>query len=750
MQWNFLSPVRTSTPYDQSTNFMSHNSYVNESINLEGKLYIKNEKNQISQLSEACTIYMAIINEKSFEYSLIIKNNNKSHWDTIQFVIDKDCQLFQFINRLGNKCIMLYKNATFYILELFNNSMTYEKENIFLEKLSTLKTSATSKISLNEATKLKDIKEESILNCGQINELSIVLDDFFKKEKIKMQSKIFETNSPRKYTFSSNNSNNNFINKNVFMRNFPIYKELYFCKGTPFKFDKYIEDVIPIEKYTGSNNLSLLKINKVGYNNYILVLEQNDNILAYTKIENNIDISINEKYASMSFISQQFTPQEESAAFTFAFEDKSLNEINYLKNIILRCLYEKNNYVEDFSNVPSVSKFGFTNTDLDLDNDIIYDEFSFLSSKSKIIDIGQFSLTKNINSKENTKNKLILQSCNNHTYVIKENNKIDIFKTNIDDNKLINISSISPIKKWDENSPQEIVISKAKMFNNDKEILFQDLNSKNTIYQYDLNKQQIIQDWDCDINKNIYNLNKNFSDFLIDFTYPKKLGQLNEKNEIIGINSNSVVLLDGRVNRKKKIVDLKCFTNNPDFKSVITTGFGGIATGSGNGDIRLFSEVGRNAKTLITGFDHPIRYIDTTIDGKYILATCDKYIMVIKTENEYNINGFNTCLGKTNIQPLILHLSHNDLIKYNIYNEMFTPAKFNNNTNCKEMMIISSLGQYVILWNFNQVQNGETNLYRVINVNEYVIGKTTKFDKNQIIIALPDKLRLQNEKLLVD
>jgi hypothetical protein len=66
------------------------------------------------------------------------------------------------------------------------------------------------------------------------------------------------------------------------------------------------------------------------------------------------------------------------------------------------------------------------------------------------------------------------------------------------------------------------------------------------------------------------------------------------------------------------------------------------------------------------------------------------------------------------------------------------------------MMIISSLGQYVILWNFTQVQNGQTDLYRIINANEFVIDNTTKFDKNQIIIALSDKLRLQNEKLLKD
>ena len=207
------------------------------------------------------------------------------------------------------------------------------------------------------------------------------------------------------------------------------------------------------------------------------------------------------------------------------------------------------------------------------------------------------------------------------------------------------------------------------------------------------------------------------------------MGQLSEKNEMIGINSNTIFLLDGRVNRKNKIANVKNFSFNPNFTSIITTGFGGIAVGAENGDIRLFDDIGKNAKTLLNGLNHSIRYLDSSIDGKYILVTCDKYIMVINTENELNFNGFNTCFGRTNIKPLILRLSHNDLIKYNIINENFSPAKFNNNTNCKEMMIISSLGQYVIVWNFKQVQNGETNLYRIINANEFVIGNTTKFDK---------------------
>ena len=132
--------------------------------------------------------------------------------------------------------------------------------------------------------------------------------------------------------------------------------------------------------------------------------------------------------------------------------------------------------------------------------------------------------------------------------------------------------------------------------------------------------------------------------------------------------------------------------------------------------MRLFKEIGNSSKTLLTGFGHSINYLDSTIDGKYILATCDKYIMVINTGNEYNFNGFINCLGRIKQKPLMLYISDNDLIKYKINNEIFTPAKFNNNTNCNEIMIISSLGQYIILWNFKQILNGETNLYKIINI----------------------------------
>ena len=754
---NFLSPIRTTNPYNQSTITTTNNSYVNESLSLHCSLYIKNESAPINQISDNCTLYMKVINEKSYEYTLNIKNNDKRQPDLIQLTLDKECHIFKFTYNFKNKCLLIYKNSYIYILELFQS----DKEGIFLEKLEILQISSNLKISIHEAiTEQKNGKY--IVNCGNIKDINLFIDNIIQKDKPQSQTEEtgeegedvdmgMEFDAPINKSFCLdlnvyNSQYNNFINKNEFMKNFSIYKEIYICQGKAFIYNKYTGNVVPIEETKNPNELELLKINKIGYNIYLLLIEKNDKIIAFTKIENNVNISISEEFGTMTFISQSYKPKGETCAYTFSFKDKSLNEINFLKNIIIRCLYERNNYIQDLCQDQLISSFD--SIDYNMDYDIIEDNYSFLSSKSRIVDIGQFSLVQNIKDNENAKNKIILQTYNNHrTFVIKDNNNIDIFKTNNDDDKLIGISSLSPIKTKDN----EFAISSAKMFKSDNEILFQDSKDRNKLYQYDLIKENIVQEWDCDSNKNIFCIyNKNFNNYMIDFTYPRKLGQLNEQNEIVGINSNNLYLLDGRVNRQNKIVNIKNYSINTDFTCLVTTGFGGIATGSKNGDIRLFNEMGNNAKTLITGFDCPIRYIDCSVDGKYILATCDKHIMVINTENEYSQNGFDTCLGRIKVKPLILKLSSNELIKYNIENELFTPAKFNNNTNSKEMMIISSLGQYVILWNFTQIQNGQTDLYRIINANEFVIDNTTKFDKNQIIIALSDKVRLQNEKFLND
>ena len=54
--------------------------------------------------------------------------------------------------------------------------------------------------------------------------------------------------------------------------------------------------------------------------------------------------------------------------------------------------------------------------------------------------------------------------------------------------------------------------------------------------------------------------------------------------------------------------------------------------GSDDGQVRMYSEKSMTrANTAIPGLGAPITAVDVTYDGKWVLATTHKYLMVIKT-----------------------------------------------------------------------------------------------------------------------
>ena len=713
---------------DSNTSTSQRCSYNFNLMQIQGSLYIKSEKKPIQLLSEFCTLNLLIINEKSFDYAINLKNENKQKWENIQFILNNDFNFSKFVNRSGNMCIMWQKNSTFYIFEFYNDEDKNSNIDKFLQKLNIFLISNFLKISLLEA---EESKKDSINNFGQIDELSTFLENNFKNNNNLVPQL---------------NNNNNFITKKNLKSQFKFYKEIYSCKGTAFKYDKYNESLLPLDSNYSTGN-SLLKIVDISDNNYILVIEKNENILLYIDIKCENSIVIDENLASMSFITTDINNKNNSIAYSFSFSNKSKDEIHFFQTLIFRCLFGVNLSAD--KNISFFDYFGsmnkrqsFTNIFSQNYNDI---ENEFIASPSKIVDIGNYQETKNISYKDNSKNKLILQTYNqNKTFIIKDNNQIDVFKSNDNDDKLLQLKSFNLLNKnYKKEDNKNFQIINAKMFNKDTQILLQSSNNKNNITQFDINSQKVIQEWNCNIPDN------NTKNNLINFTYLNKLGQINSQSEILAINKNNILLLDGRVNRKNKIVNFKNFSNSPNFTSIITTGLGCIAIGSYNGDIRLFNEMGNFAKTLIKGNGDEIKFLDTTNDGNYILASCDKYIMLINTKKNFESNGFKECLKKIDNESLILKMTPMDLIKYGVKNECYTEAKFNNSTK-NEILIISSLGQYIIMWNFEEVKKGEVNAYKVVNVHEFVIGNTTKFDKNQIIIAMSDKIRVQNEEISID
>lgn len=130
-----------------------------------------------------------------------------------------------------------------------------------------------------------------------------------------------------------------------------------------------------------------------------------------------------------------------------------------------------------------------------------------------------------------------------------------------------------------------------------------------------------------------------------------KNGQASTESTFVGINDRAIYTLDPRINKKEKVAESKVYKTNPQFSHVGTTFAGGLAIGSLSGEIRLYSKVGQNAKTLLPGLGDPIRSVDMSVDGNWIVATTQTYLLVIPTKCENGKTGFEHRMGQEKPMP---------------------------------------------------------------------------------------------------
>lgn len=100
-----------------------------------------------------------------------------------------------------------------------------------------------------------------------------------------------------------------------------------------------------------------------------------------------------------------------------------------------------------------------------------------------------------------------------------------------------------------------------------------------------------------------------------------KNSQTSSQQTFYGINNKNIFTLDPRVNKQLKAVVEKSYKTDPQFSCIGTNLDGNFAIGSHDGQIRLYKQNGQNAKTALPGLGDPIREIDVSMDGKWVLAT---------------------------------------------------------------------------------------------------------------------------------
>ena len=301
-----------------------------------------------------------------------------------------------------------------------------------------------------------------------------------------------------------------------------------------------------------------------------------------------------------------------------------------------------------------------------------------------------------VESSKNALNKLCIDSlANDRTFCVNDDNEIVVYKSDFDNDTIQKLTTLPVIQEYDG---KNVKLNKALLYNSENNMLLLDENNPYVLYQYDLPKGKIISEWKTDKTS------------ISDICSLKRNGQTTNESTIYGVNSKSVFTLDSRLNNNYNIGDIKSYKIKNYANKIMSTGGGQFVTGGEKGEIRFYDKIGIKAKNLFSYIGDPIRHIDISSDDQYLLLTFDNYLLLLNTLSQ---NGEENAFLKTiNLDErrgfIQLQLKTSDVAKYGLKDSCFTPARFDLNENGVNN-IITSRGEYIIIWNYNDIRKGKMN-----------------------------------------
>lgn len=336
----------------------------------------------------------------------------------------------------------------------------------------------------------------------------------------------------------------------------------------------------------------------------------------------------------------------------------------------------------------------------------------------------------------NVNSQLAVGYKHDRSFVVR-GSKIGVFK-HTPNNNLEFSTNISRVEtpKGRLFSPQKVMLHAE-----DANMVLQDEANPNSLYRMDLEYGKVVDEW------------KIHDDIPVNTFAPEtKFSQMSAAQTFLGLSRNALYRIDPRLSGNKLVeTGLKQYASKNDFSAAATTEKGYIAVASNKGDIRLFDRLGINAKTHIPALGEPIIGVDTSADGRWILATCRTYLLLIDAlqrdgKNEGKL-GFEKSFAKeSKPQPRRLGLQPSHVAQFQHETKTpisFTPAKFNTGVDTSETSIITATGPFIITWNMKKVLESRKDPYTIKRYAEEVKADNFKYgsDKN-VIVALPNEVNM--------
>ena len=718
----------------------------------------------LSEETTACVLNLSSSNT-SFHYCLYFKNKDKnenSNWEHISFDIKQSMNLSYF-NYNDVDCLQWFTKNNVYFLEILIDDSNERNKNNFWRVLEQCLCSIVNNIPIERASiQVKKSSTKYINYLGIIKDLGAHVDQMIKQLEEKNKKELLEV------TLTKEIKNLQITPPKLdTILNLNVTKKIFSSQGELYNYDTNKEELIILN----NGNKIILSIYHLDSQkfDYVICTEtlNNELLISIDKINEKINGQImdNENSKFFCWITGKCYTNIIGDCLGFLFDNNK--EAENLRKLLEKCNFEEKNQkpFEDLDidnrNIlirgTDYSNNNCCSGDDEEKNDEIqtkeeekekmeekeekFEEKTKEEKKTRkkskknrneIMDIDE--TFKEVESSKEILNKFCMDSLSNdRTFCVTDNNQIVVYKANEDEDSFEKISSMPVVQEYKGKS---VCFSQGLLYKGEQNMLLLDEHNPYVLYQYDLPKEKIVSEWKTD--------NTSISDICS----IKKNGQITDEPLIYGVNPKSVFTLDGRANNKNSIVNIKPYATRNNANKIMSNNNGQFVTGSTKGDLRLYDKVGNKARNLFSFYGDPIRFIDISSDDQFILLTCDKYLLLVNAnDNEGEKNAFlktiKTIERKT---PLRLQIKTTDVAKYGLTDANYTGAKFNVNKS-GENNIITSLGEYIIIWNYNDIRKGKIANYKIKKVNDLVIDNYFKVGKgNKIIIAMPTKMRIQNQK----
>ncbi|EPR78437.1 VID27 cytoplasmic protein [Spraguea lophii 42_110] len=494
----------------------------------------------------------------------------------------------------------------------------------------------------------------------------------------------------------------------------------------------YLENITTVyytNKDLHSFTWSIKNTNRIN-SKYNTDINTNKNISNKRNSKNNKNINTNNNTTTTNI-----NTNSEYNSFTLIFSD--VEEFNIFSNKYFRCLVEDDEYNSIEGTLLEYKEIDYKEYDIksnryidnrnieNLDNDSTY---SLAQQKTRYSKRDEERLNYNKRDENNFNKQLCVGKKNIY---VSTDNKINVFNKDLDHRSTYNCNT--EIDRLIENMNNIYV------------------TDKHNIQMVDIEKGKIIRNWNESVNDIISNNNK-----------------YNDDSTITGIKDNGLITLDSRVKDSikgrtyKTKTDLLYGSRNNDNLAVV----------SKKGDLRLYSDINSNAKVLLPGYGDSCKGIDVSKNGRYVLRTYDYYMILDiidyttdvkdvnnKNDNDKNDVNKNDNNKKDNIKDNTTDISYKKVkkntiksIRLSLLAEHISLGILSRGTFSIENDIISSIGNYILLWKIKDIllsieNNTMNNICYEITRNKIEIVEDRFIDNSkEIVVATVEDIKKLKRK----